>query len=282
MNLTSNVNGATLTARMAKATKMAKRLKWMPIPREAKNKIVMCNILPAALYGVEITSINKAAMQELRSAIASAIGPASAKRSVDMVFNTTSTAKDLDSKAHCLYLRAANLRRIMAKNVNAQNQVWKILEAYNQYGMEGQEGTPINLERQIKLMETQTKYKKSTIWQSIARNNATGFGSSSETVGHPSLDEAVSSDNVANNPEEKAFGPVGLLIQQLHECGYRLNNQMVASAPGEVDVDIWNMPWQHLKPAILAIAIRKRNAEINATRTFCGSIEEIDTPIIKQ
>ena len=36
MNLTSNANGATLTARMAKATKMARRLKWMPIPKEGK------------------------------------------------------------------------------------------------------------------------------------------------------------------------------------------------------------------------------------------------------
>ena len=124
----------------------------------------MCNILPAALYGVEITSINKGAMQELRSAIATATGPASAKRSVDLVFNTTSTAKDLDPKAHCLYLRAANLRRIMAKNANAQQQVWEILKAYNQYGMQGQEGNPINLEmqRQNRLMEAQTRYKKAT------------------------------------------------------------------------------------------------------------------------
>mgnify|MGYP000397107837 FL=1 len=91
MNLTANANGATLTARIKKATKMAKRFKWMPIPREVKYKIVMCNILPAALYGVEITSIHKAAMQELRSAIASAIGPASAKRSIDLVFNIVAT-----------------------------------------------------------------------------------------------------------------------------------------------------------------------------------------------
>ena len=216
MNLTSNTNGATLTTRMAKATKMAKRLKWMPIPREAKNKIVMCNILSAALYGVEITSINKGAMQELRSAIASAVGPASAKRSVDLVFNTTNTAKDLDPNAHSLYLRAANLRRIMAKNATAQNQVWRILAAYNQYGMQGQEGTPINLERhrQSKLIEAQSRYKKVTLWQNLTQGN---------------------NQAAENSPEEKAYGPVGLLIQQLHECGYQLNNDMVAMAPGEIN-----------------------------------------------
>ena len=101
-------------------------------------KIVMCNILPAALYGVEITSINKGAMQELRSAVASAIGPASAKRSIDLTFSTTSTAKDLDPLVHSLYLRAANLRRIMAKSKDAHDQVWQIIAAYNCEGNRGE------------------------------------------------------------------------------------------------------------------------------------------------
>ena len=53
-------------------------------------------------------------------------------------------------------------------------------------------------------------------------------------------------------------------------------------APGEVNIDIWNMPWQHLKPAIMAIAVRKRNSGISDTRTFCGSNKEIDISIMQQ
>ena len=262
MNLTSNANGATLTARMKKATKMARRLKWMPIPREAKYKIVMCNILPAALYGVEITSINKGAMQELRSAVASAIGPASAKRSIDLTFNTTSTAKDLDPLVHSLYLRAANLRRIMAKSKDAHDQVWQIIAAYNLHGMEGQADTPVNVERlrHLKLINAQSRYKQATLWQNITEGNNT--------------------DGI-ENCDESAHGPVGLLINQLQECGYELNNDLVATAPGEIPVDIWNIPWQHLKPAIMSIAVRKRNAGISSSRTFCGDFNEIEIPIMK-
>ena len=137
----------------------------------------------------------------------------------------------------------------MAKNATAQNQVWRILAAYNQYGMQGQEGTPINLERhrQSKLIEAQSRYKKTTLWQNLTQGN---------------------NQEAENSPEEKAYGPVGLLIQQLHECGYQLSNDMVAMAPGEINLDIWNMPWQHLKSAIHNIAIRGRLDSINNNRSL--------------
>ena len=131
MNLAANTNGATLIARMRKATKIEKRLKYMPISSEMKNRIVIANILPAALYRVEITHINAAAMQELRGAIASAVGSRSAKRSIDLVSNTTDTAKDLDPLVHSLYLRISNLRRIMAESLTAYGQVRTIIKKHN-------------------------------------------------------------------------------------------------------------------------------------------------------
>jgi len=106
-------------------------------------------------------------MEDLRSAIASAIGPASAKRSIDLVYNTTCTAKDLDPLVHSLYLRTANLRRIMAKSANAHDQVWQIIAAYNQHGMDGDAGMPINEERQrqLRLIDAQSKYKGANLWK---------------------------------------------------------------------------------------------------------------------
>jgi hypothetical protein len=60
LNFTTSPNGATLTARMQKCIGMAKRLRWLPIAHEMKARLVSTNILPAALYGVEVTSINQA------------------------------------------------------------------------------------------------------------------------------------------------------------------------------------------------------------------------------
>ena len=65
MNLTQSKNGSTLTERMRKATKMAKRLRWLPISIEHKRRIVLSNIIPAAIYGVEVTEVNQAVLQEL-------------------------------------------------------------------------------------------------------------------------------------------------------------------------------------------------------------------------
>jgi hypothetical protein len=149
----------------------------------------------------------------------------------------------------------------MAKSVNAHDQVWQIIAAYNQHGMEGHADTPINLEKQrhLKLIEAQSRYKGATLWNLSKGDNIDDIG----------------------NCDENAYGPVGLLIKQLHDCGYELNNDLVATAPGEIPIDIWNIPWQHLRPAIMSIAIRKRNAEISANRTFCGDFKEIEIPIMK-
>jgi hypothetical protein len=62
MNLCSNNNGATLTARLRHATTMAKRLRWLPITRAMKERIVLCNIIPAGIYGAEATHVHTAAL----------------------------------------------------------------------------------------------------------------------------------------------------------------------------------------------------------------------------
>ena len=89
----------------------------MPLTRAVKEGIVLCNILLAAIYGVEASHVNIAALQSLRSAIASAIGPSSSKRNVDLLFDCRSCTKDLDPIAHILYERIAALRRMMATHI---------------------------------------------------------------------------------------------------------------------------------------------------------------------
>ena len=56
LNLSKANNGKTLADRMRKATSMAKRLKWLPIPLTFKEDIIRANVLPAGLYAVEASS----------------------------------------------------------------------------------------------------------------------------------------------------------------------------------------------------------------------------------
>ena len=65
---------------------MARRISYMPISTKFQEQLIMCNVLPAALYGVEGTHVNGQALGKLRSAIATAIGNNSANKSVDLTF----------------------------------------------------------------------------------------------------------------------------------------------------------------------------------------------------
>ena len=89
-------------------------------------------------------------------------------------------------------------------------------------------------------------------------------------------------DDAPDCDTEIAFGPVGLLIQDLHECGYDINDGLIISRKNEPDIDLWHMPWQHLKTAILGIMARHRSHVTGQQRTFCGPITELDQPILKK
>ena len=223
----------------------------MAASREMKEKIVLCNILPAGLYGVEATHVNKGALQSLRSAIADAIGPSSAKRNVNLVFECTKSSRDLDPQAHILYLRVASLRRMMAKHKDKQGQIRLIIRKYNQ------------------------------------RRNQTPQQSNSSTGGEKCQDgwdnwPRPLIDEDATQHDEHWHGPVGLLIECLAECGCTIDDSLHISAPGETIIDMWNLPWQHLRTAIIGIATRSRQRHISCKRTFCGNIGEIDQNILKK
>ena len=95
---------------------MAKRLRWLNLTRDSRIHVIKTNILPAALYGCEIGIPSMKAMQQLRSAIADAIGSGSSKRSVNLTFDMTGTNKDLDPVANMFYNRIAELRRSVSKH----------------------------------------------------------------------------------------------------------------------------------------------------------------------
>ena len=72
-------------------------------------------------------------MQSLRSAIASAIGPNSSKRSVNLVYDTAKTSRDLDPLGHALYLRVAGLRRMLVKHPGLLGRICLITRKYKHY-----------------------------------------------------------------------------------------------------------------------------------------------------
>ena len=71
-------------------------------------------------------------------------------------------------------------------------------------------------------------------------------------------------------------------MNDLALMGYDLNENLTITHKNEVEIDLWNIPWQHLKKAAIDIAVRSRTDSIAKKRTFCGDIKEIDSGITKK
>ncbi len=215
----------------------------MNLTRDKKIQLIKTNILPAALYGCETGNPSIQAMKKLRSSIADIIGAASAKRSVNLTFDTAGVNEDLDPITNMFYYRVAELRRTSAKHKGKLGMVKLILKrhAHRQQAAKdkGQIQEPYDITR----------------WY-------------------------TQEDDEDYIPDE-VVGPVTLLLSDLESLGCTMGQDLIIRQKDEPDIDIWNMPWQHLKTAITKIPSRQRAKATDATRTFAGEISEIDHEVMK-
>ena len=85
-----------------------------------------------------------------------------------------------------------------------------------------------------------------------------------------------------NNLDDKgAVGPITLLCAQLESMGYKMDDNLIITHPNETPIDIWHMPIQHLKAAVLNIAKRARATNAAKHRTYF-ECAEIDHNMIKE
>ena len=255
-NLTHNVSGATITERMVKGIAMAKRLKWLPVSRCTKERIVRANILPASLYGAEAAHINKEVMNRLRAAIASAIGPRSRKRSVDLTFCFCNSAKDLDPKVHLLYNRLAGIRRMMAKYGSKRVAMVQLLIKRINAGC--------SLPRERVKDDTHLG-----AWRKRAHDSWQQQDRGDDTDEH-------------HNPDDiNLKGPVSFLMQDLARCGCALDENFNITQQELFCFNLWDIPWQQLKTAAFDLAVQARDEDINKQRTFLGELPAIDHLVTK-
>ena len=86
-----------------------------------------------------------------------------------------------------------------------------------------------------------------------------------------------------DHPEDLVIhGPIGKLMRNLFECGYTMGQEFVIFADNEPTINLWHLPWQHLKSATFGIAVRARVKSINAKRTFLGEVKEIDEEVFRK
>ncbi len=77
-------------------------------------------------------------------------------------------------------------------------------------------------------------------------------------------------------------GPIGLLINSLEQVGAQLTHDLKITKEGEADIDIWSLPWQHLKKAISEMCANHRVAHASCDRSHLREVGEIDGQITKK
>ena len=247
VNLTKASNGATLTQRMLKAIVMCKRLQWMRVSREQKEQIVRANILPAALYGAEGCFVNRTVLNSLRVGIARCIGPRSKRRCVDLTFAFSGAAKDLDPEIHIIFGRIAALRRNAANIGPKRESLFKLI---------------------LK------KYQNLADRMPQKTNNLDPFLNWKKSLNKP--------EDLEESKRFQPKGPVGFLIGDLMRWNIQFDSAFNIYDTNEVPIDVWNMPWQHLKKAVFDLLTRTRDGKVDDYRTFAGQFNELDYDIIKK
>ena len=75
-------------------------------------------------------------------------------------------------------------------------------------------------------------------------------------------------------------GPIANLLQQVEFVSASIRADFVLRQQDEPGIDLWNIPWQHMKKALFDISARARTKRFNISRTFHGEIHEIDSAIV--
>ena len=94
-------------------------------------------------------------------------------------------------------------------------------------------------------------------------------------------------ENVINEENEemtdaKRHGPIGLLIDSLHEIDMEIDSNLdITSVSTKMSFNLCDIPWNHIKNIIFHQASIHRCQQIGKDRTFCGSITEIEGGVLK-
>ncbi len=83
-------------------------------------------------------------------------------------------------------------------------------------------------------------------------------------------------------PINRPAGPVGLLINSLQAYDATLTPNLIIARQGEADIDLWNLPWQHLKRAVVEMAAKERAKQAGEERAHLANLQEIDGQISKK
>jgi hypothetical protein len=176
----------------------------------------------------------------LTTAVKQAISKTASHKSADLTFATSSHGSDLDPETTVLTRRVTMLRRMLVKRPRRRSQAVRILQEYIDADYTGTQVCQVR----------------------------DGTAQTAPLPGYPGRRKW--------KPHFRPFGPIGILLVQLHEKAAALTIDLEIISTEATDINVLNCPLQELKPMLHGLATRARTTAAEGTRREVEDLYEID------
>ena len=238
----SRLTGSTLTKRMQRACSIATKIGSMPWTYDAKQKVVETLVYPLGLYGCEASPLAEREAAKLSISVAKAVAPYSQHSSNNLAFIIAKKGKDFSTTGATLQRSFAMLRRMIAKHPEARKTIERIFGIY----LGGKKQGTIDYH--------------------------------DEPLAKPHCPPQGSGNRAPWKDNKFTHGPIGLLLNRVHECGAYLNPSLQLLMYPTIQFDPINCAMQHLKRHVADVVARSLSASISDARsafTQCRSTDLI-------
>lgn len=247
LSIFGKLAGHTLNERFRKVMDVIYKTGRLPLTFAQQTSLIRPNVLTAALFGCESAPFDDAPLIALRAAIVRVIGPSKTCTSNDLAFSPSSYRIDIDPLVQILVRKVVLMRRVLAKRPQLLDMISQSLAMYRKCAYVG-------------------------IWYS---------GMAMEEV-HPAPSPGYD-EWKAWKAKTNAWGPMGLLCDGLWYAGAVLDVDTFAiKSFQEVDIPVFALPIQHLRPAVCALAMRARTTAASLCRSLFDGIKQLDNFVLKQ
>ena len=252
----SGVASSTLDDRLLNAQVQLKRLRFCPAGTKAKIRAILTRVFAGAFYGVEAARITPAKLAKFGADIIDTFKQRNNNHNVDRFYATTTKAKDdLDPVTQVMSRRVLQMRRTSCKKEGAKLRFQRTLQKY------------------VKKHEVDGRAPN---WYYQHEDNSDDYQHNFPPAQpHPSTNEYDKQWDKHIEPQ----GPIGLLIESIVWSGMAIDQDLRIWQNGEQPIDIFNTPYQCLKPLVMQAATRARTraewgrATGNAISNECREID---------
>jgi hypothetical protein len=230
---------------MRAAKPIANRVGRVPANEDQKDNAITAKVNKLALYGSETQPIPEGPMSELQSAIVSASGPKSSRRSPAIVFSLAAArGKELDPNVEQVVRKVKLLRRTWYKRPQDRDMIRDNLHACIALRIPGTMQDDTDLAMLSPAPPPGAKGRH--LWPK----------------------------------HHGCQGPIGLLARELYLVGAVIDSEFVIHKYHELSIDLFFAPWQHLGRSVAELCARARVVAAPDRNSFHGLIE-IDMPVLQ-